>query len=116
MSIGGKIGVLISKKYFLMFPNTYLIFHLGQFQILGKTNTCLFSKILLGLSIPSIWQKEGFPSFPPKIIFAPKHFFTVGTVLTQKLFLISGFSLKSGFKKILPTQKLILVLNWESRE
>ena len=27
-----------------MFPYTYLIFHLGQFQILGEDNTCLFPK------------------------------------------------------------------------
>ena len=53
-----------------MFPYTYLIFHLGQFQILGEANTCLFSKKLFGLSIPTIWQNEGFQSFPPKIIFA----------------------------------------------
>jgi len=62
--------VLITKTYFLMFPYTYLIFHLGQFQILGEANTCLFFKKKIGLSIPFIWQKEGFPNFPPKIIFA----------------------------------------------
>ena len=53
-----------------MIPYTYLIFHLGQFQILGGANTCLFSKKLFGLSIPNIWQKEEFLSFPPEIIFA----------------------------------------------
>ena len=28
MSVSRKIGVLITKTYFLMFPYTYLIFHL----------------------------------------------------------------------------------------
>ena len=50
-----------------MFPCTYLIFYLGQFQILGEANTCLF---YVGLSIPIIWQKEGFLSYLPKLIFA----------------------------------------------
>ena len=53
-----------------------------------------------------------------------KHYFTVGTVLTQKLVSVLnqvsddfrgvGFSLKSGFKKIVLTQELVLVLNWVS--
>ena len=42
MSVGRKIGVLITKKYFPLFPYTYLIFDLGQFQILGEANTWLF--------------------------------------------------------------------------
>ena len=53
------------------FPYTYFIFNLDPFQILGEANTCLFStKKMFGISIPSTWQKEGIPSFPPKINFA----------------------------------------------
>ena len=50
MSVSCKIGVFITEQYFVIFPDTYLIFHLGQFQILGETNTYLFSKSkILGL-------------------------------------------------------------------
>ena len=44
MSVSRKIGVLITKKYFLKIPYTYLIFQLGQIKILGQANTCLFQQ------------------------------------------------------------------------
>ena len=43
MTVSHKIGVLITKKYFIMFPYIYLIFHVGKFWILGQANICLFS-------------------------------------------------------------------------
>ena len=72
MLVSRKIGVIITKKYFFMFPYTYLIFHIGQFYILVKQIPAFFQKKFFGLSIPTIWKKEGFPSFPQKIIFAPQ--------------------------------------------
>ena len=69
MSVSLKMGVLITKKIFSYISLHKLIFHLGQFQILGEANTCLFSK-KIGPFIPFIWQIEEFPNFPPKIIFA----------------------------------------------
>ena len=33
------------------------LFHIGKILLLGKANTCLFSKKKIGLSIPNIWQK-----------------------------------------------------------
>ena len=70
MLVSRKIGVLITKKYFIMFPCTYLIFHLNQFQILGETNACLFHNFF-GLSTTTIWQKKRISEFSTKNKFCP---------------------------------------------
>ena len=51
-----------------MIPYTYLIFNLGQIEILFQANICTLKKN--GLSIPNVLQKKGFLIFLPKIIFA----------------------------------------------
>ena len=49
-----------------MFPYTYFIFHLGQFQILGEANTCLFSKKNLAFPYQLYGKKKDFRVFRQK--------------------------------------------------
>ena len=67
MSVSRKIGVLITKSIFY-----YDSLHLPNFSFRLNLNPMPFSTTKNGLSIPNIWQKKGFLSFPLKIIFALK--------------------------------------------
>ena len=71
MLVSCKIDVLITKKYFRMFPYTYLIVYLGQFQILGETSNYLFSKHFVWPLHTIYMAKRRISEFSAKKYFLP---------------------------------------------
>ena len=95
MLVSHKIGVPITKKYFLMLPNI-------SFRPISNPRSCLylpFFKNLFGFSIPIIWQKEGFLSFLLKIIFAQESSLILVCYYWQSLH-INSLCVRSSTKKM----------------